>query len=410
MKIGVLAYHSACNFGANLQLLSTVGYLKRTGHTPVVLNYEAEDFVANYKKITPKDVYDAYADFRERYMPLSRHCDCAEDLAHVLEEEQIEAVIIGSDAVAQHHPLLERILFPTRNIFTIIHMTTDRYFPNPFWGTFADYLQKPVPMALLSASSQDSNYHLFLPSLRRQMYTRLRQFGYISARDEWTKEMYAAVSCGKLQVPVTPDPVFAFNPNCKDILPSKQEILQKYHLPDNYILLSFLNPQTVSIDWLTQFQTLANKQGIACIALPFPQGMKFQHPLQHEIPSPLLPLDWYALIKYSMGYIGHNMHPIVTSLHNVNPFFSFDNYGIRKWNSFYTNDSSSKINHILHIADMDDYRVSCLSRHFEAPIPEMVLDKILSFPYQKAQKFASYYYQQYELMMNNILNFFQSYA
>lgn len=78
MKIGVLAYHSACNFGANLQLLSTVGYLKRTGHTPIVLNYEADDFVAFYKRITAPEVYTAYADFRERYMPLSRHCDCAD--------------------------------------------------------------------------------------------------------------------------------------------------------------------------------------------------------------------------------------------------------------------------------------------------------------------------------------------
>ena len=86
MKIGILAYQSACNFGANLQLLSTVGYLKRTGHTPIVLNYEADDFVAFYKRITAPEVYTAYEDFRERYMPLSRHCDCAEDLAHVLED------------------------------------------------------------------------------------------------------------------------------------------------------------------------------------------------------------------------------------------------------------------------------------------------------------------------------------
>ena len=410
MKIGVLAYHSACNFGANLQLLSTVGYLKRTGHTPIVLNYEADDFVAFYKRITAPEVYTAYADFRERYMPLSRHCDCAEDLAHVLEDEQLEGVIIGSDAVAQHHPLLERILFPTRTIVSVIHMTQDRYFPNPFWGTFADYMRKPIPMALLSASSQDSNYHLFLPSVRRQMFARLKRFGYISARDEWTKEMYAAVSCGKLQVPVTPDPVFAFNPNCKDILPSKQEILQKYHLPENYILLSFLDSRTVSIEWLNQFQTLANKQGVACVALPFPQGMKFQHPLQLEIPSPLLPLDWYALIKYSMGYIGHNMHPIVSSLHNANPFFSFDNYGIKKLNGSYTNDYSSKIKHILRLADLDDYRVSCLSRMFVPPTPEVVLDKVLSFPREKNKHFAEQYYQQYENMMNQILKSFQSHA
>ena len=50
MNIGILAYHSACNYGANLQVLSTVGYLKRNGHNPIVINYETDDFSIN--KIT----------------------------------------------------------------------------------------------------------------------------------------------------------------------------------------------------------------------------------------------------------------------------------------------------------------------------------------------------------------------
>ena len=33
MKIGLLAYHSACNFGATLQLLSTYRYLLKAGYT-----------------------------------------------------------------------------------------------------------------------------------------------------------------------------------------------------------------------------------------------------------------------------------------------------------------------------------------------------------------------------------------
>lgn len=406
MKIGILAYHSACNFGANLQVLSSVGYLRRMGHTPVVLNYETTDFVAFYERITPSEVRLAYREFRNRYMPLSRHCETAEQLAQVIEDECVEAVIIGSDAVAQHHSLAERIQFPNRRIMTVTRMTQDRYFPNPFWGTFQDYLKWSVPMALLSASSQDSNYHLFLPSLRKQMYKRLQQFGYISVRDEWTRDMYAAVSDGKCQVPVTPDPVFAFNANCADIIPPKEEILTKYQLPERYILLSFLNSGTVSVEWLAQFQEQAEQVGIACVALPFPQGLKFKHPFSHEIPSPLLPLDWYALIKYSMGYVGHNMHPIVVSLHNANPFFSFDNYGIKKLNAVYTDDYSSKIKHILHLAELDEYRVSCLSRFFTPPASEYVLNKVLDFPQRKTKGFADGYYLQYEIMMKHILNSF----
>ena len=50
-KVGILAYHSACNYGANLQILSTIGYLKKKGYEPFVINYEAKDFVDFYKKV-----------------------------------------------------------------------------------------------------------------------------------------------------------------------------------------------------------------------------------------------------------------------------------------------------------------------------------------------------------------------
>ena len=128
--------------------------------------------------------------------------------------------------------------------------------------------------------------------------------------------------------------------------------------------------------------------------------------MEYEIPSPLLPLDWYALIKYSQGYIGHNMHPIVVSLHNANPFFAFDNYGMKRLNGFLSNDHSSKIKHILISAGLNDWRVSCLRRSFIAPAPEFVLNKLLNFDKDTALSFSKSYLQKYEVMMSNILNAF----
>lgn len=47
------------------------------------------------------------------------------------------------------------------------------------------------------------------------------------------------------------------------------------------------------------------------------------------ISIPLNPIDWYALIKYSKGYIGERMHPIVVSLHNSVPFIVLMNMELR---------------------------------------------------------------------------------
>lgn len=407
MKIGILTYHSACNFGANLQILSSVGYLRNRGFEPFVINYEAEDYVRFYQCNTPSDVYNAYEQFRKMYMPLSKHCSSAEDIAQVVEQENVEAIIIGSDAVAQHHSFLERCVFPTRKIVSVRSMTKDRLFPNPFWGTFVDHLRKPLPMALLSASSQDSNYRLFTPALKKQMWMCLQKFSFVSARDEWTQKMYKSISGGKLDVEVTPDPVFAFNNNCATLIPTKEEILNKFCLPEKYVLLSFLNSQTVSLRWLEEFQSLAEQQGISCVALPFPQGLKFQHCLRYEISSPLLPLDWYALIKYSQGYVGHNMHPIVVSLHNANPFFSFDNYGMRKLNGLWIDDSSSKIKHILTLSGLHENRVSCLRRSFSPPKPQFVFERLYCFDRRKAWNFSCEYLNLYERMMSNLINAFR---
>lgn len=48
MKIGLLAYHAARNFGAFLQLLSTVEYIKKQGDEPMVINWIPKDFSKDY--------------------------------------------------------------------------------------------------------------------------------------------------------------------------------------------------------------------------------------------------------------------------------------------------------------------------------------------------------------------------
>ena len=68
-------------------------------------------------------------------------------------------------------------------------------------------------------------------------------------------------------------------------------------------------------------------EGKECVAFPIDGAMAFSHPFKHSISIPLSPLDWYALIKYSAGYVGSNMHPIVSSLANGVPCYSLDNWG-----------------------------------------------------------------------------------
>lgn len=401
MKIGLLSYHAVCNFGATLQLLSTCGYLCKHGHTPIIINWVPKDLEESYKVHTPDVQYIRQQELRDQIWNETALCRTMEDVVNVITENGIEAVIIGSDAVCQHHTLLERIVFPCHKIIAIQKATSDRLFPNPFWALWNQLLEHPIPVAMMSASCQDSVYKYFSRGLCRRMATPINSFKYVSVRDEWTQEMFRHVTRNKITPPITPDPVFAFMPNTGELLPSFGELRQKFDLPDKYFLFSFHNGKTVSQKWLDEFQTIAKEEGILCVNLPFSEKESFGK-LEHSIHLPVTPLEWFAVIKYSSGYIGHNMHPIVVSLHCGVPFFSFDNYGLKHLNGILTTDKSSKIKHILAHAGLLSQRESCISRNYHPLSADAVFQKIKEFPLDLSLDFSNQYYIRYLQMMDEI--------
>lgn len=401
MKIGLLAYHAACNFGAFLQLLSTVEYIKKQGDEPIVINWIPKDFRKDYEKRSLSDVRSLYPCLREKYYPMTELCETEKQVAMVIENENIEAVIIGSDAVTQHHPLRERIHFPCRRIIYIAHPTSDRMFPNCFWGSFNKYLKKTIPLAVISGSSQDSKYYFIKGLTKFKMKKSILDFRYVSVRDDWTQKMIEYITDGDVIPEVTPDPVFAFNNNAPHLVPSKEDIIKKFNIPNDYIILSFKGAKSVSQDWINELQMLANAKGLACVKLPYADAPAFGN-IQYSVGDIVTPLEWYALIKHSKGYIGNNMHPIVTSITNGVPFFSFDNYGIPMIDGKETNGESSKIYHILKQADLLDNRIYTCCKDYSPIEPKEVLDKIINFDVLKEKTFAYRYYKQYEKMMIDV--------
>lgn len=408
MKIGLLAYHSACNFGATLQLLSTFCYLRNNGYDPIIINWIPKDLEEFYVRRTPEVQYNMQKELRSNLWKETELCRTSKDVAEQIEVNGIQAIIVGSDAVAQHHAFPENVVFPTKKIISVRKYTQDRTYPNPFWGEFENYLKKHVPIAFLSASSQDSIFKYYKKSLRHNMEKSLSRYSWVSVRDSWTQKMFSYITEGKINPPVTPDPVFAFNNNGGTIIPTKKTILDKFGLPKNYIVLSFENNRGITQEWIDKLVAEAKKLDIACVGMPFSVGPTFgKFPIM--IKFPLNPLEWYAIIKYSSGYVGNNMHPIVVSLHNANPFFSFDNYGQSQLKGLLSDDTSSKIKHILSIAGFSDYRVSCIHRYYKLPTPDFVLSKIKSFDREKARDFANRYYQSYLSNMQSIIDSFVNY-
>ncbi len=397
MIIGILTFFNNANFGANLQALSTYKYLLKKGHRPVFINYKSKKNIERWKSNLTQVQFKCHIDFVKESIPdQTEFCSSSDELLEIIKKYKIESIIVGSDAVLQHHPLISRIKRGKRKPFFVFHYYDEMLFPNLLWGCGYAHL---IPSAMMSVSSQNSEFKYFSPLVRKKMKNSVNKFKYISVRDQWTKDMLSSIT-GRM-FNITPDPVFAFNQNASEYIPCFNELVNKFNVPQNYVLVS-LRGQTLPIAVLDELKTIFSKKGLACIALTMPEGIMFEHHFDYEITPPLCPSHWYALIKYSKGYIGSNMHPIVVSLSNAVPCVSIDNWGRTDFFNRKIDDGSSKVEDIMKVFGVE-------SNHFMVSdgicklSAEQIVSCIERFPVTSVMEKSSQMYNLYVEMMSDVL-------
>lgn len=389
MRIGLLTYHWVPNFGAQLQTLSTYKFLERNGCNPIIINWVPTYTKAYYERCVDAKQREQHADFLRKYCSQTEEFSNIEEVSHVIKRNGITHLFIGSDSLFNISKPSYDFYKRRRTVPSIDHS-----YPNPFWG----YGFEDIPHVGLSISSQNARY-LDFKEERKIIGESLSKFKEITVRDVWTQSLVSYFTQGRIVPQVTPDPVFAFNANIP-LLQSKDEILKKFNLPEKYILFSFSIGRMHAKDkWLDSISEKFHKEGYRCIMLPKLDGGQILN-LDSAIPSPLSPLDWYYVIKYSSGYIGVLMHPIVVSLHNAVPFYSFDHYGTGP--HLFTKKTSSKIYDILERADL--LQCHYMTRnHLSFPSVDEVFRCIMDFPKEKCEKFAAIQQEMCLCNMNNLL-------
>ena len=374
MKIGILTYHWVPNYGANLQTLSTYNYYKNRGLNPIIINWIPEDTKSYYIRTAGVEQCNSHYHFMQSECEMTHEFSNVNHVDDIINEYGITHVVIGSDSVFN-------ISKPYYSLIRRKHVspTSDHIFPNLFWGR-----DMTVPHAALSVSCQNAEYSKFY-SVKNEIKDALQGFCYISSRDNWTRDMVEYFTDGETVPIISPDPVFAFNTNVKEGFVEKGELLRKYNLPEKYVLFTFNKGRMKAPEqWLSQIKKKFNDAGFCCVYLPKSTGGQVLN-LDKKIDFPISPLDWYYIIKYSSGYIGVLMHPIVVCLHNAVPFYSFDHYGTGP--ILFANKDSSKIYHILKKCDMLNNHFF-LKNHLLFPNPEEVFDKVANFSYNKASMFS----------------------
>lgn len=404
MRIGILTYHCVPNFGAQLQATSTVGYIQRMGHEAVVLHWYPKDLEDMYACRIPKEQIEAHKAYTRDVLPITDICRTEEELLRVIKQNNIDAIIVGSDALFKYMPLKLRKRFSKRKLRYVTRnvMSVECLNGNPFFGGFVARLEKKIPVVAFSVSSQNCPYFAMTKQEKVQMREAMGNFKTITVRDEWTKGMVEDI-LDITDVTITPDPVFSFNQNCYVQMPTKEEIFKKYQLRDNYLLFSFSN-KFIEESYIQQLAHAARNSGYLPVAFPMPEGL-YDAGIEPKVLLPLTPLDWYALIKYSAGYIGERMHPIVVCLHNAVPFFSFDEYGTSRNKLFGLQkeyiQSSSKTFRILERAGLSDWMHS-YKQTKTLPVTTEVIEKIELFDKDRCEKFSAFYQKEYDAGMQQL--------
>lgn len=388
MKIGILTYHNVPNFGAQLQAISMAGGLEKMGHEAIVLNYCPEDLEMMYSQRVRPAQMAVHNQVASRMMSLSKLCRTEEELVEEVKRLSLGGIIVGSDAVWKYIPKGKRFNMSVRRSASIIGdrqravilglkhfqkqvLSVEELEANPFWGAFAQ--KCGIPAVALSVSCQSTPFKAMGWSERKRMRALLKGFRSITVRDSWTAEMVQKVGKFK-EVGITPDPVFSFNDFCPLPLPERNALLKKYGLPDDYVLLSFRTSK-LKDSYVKQLAQKLSEMGHAPVALAMPEGLR-SYRLKHIIDLPLDPLEWYALIRYSAGYIGERMHPTVVCIHNGVPFYSFDEYGGKQM---------SKTSDLVNRCGLGGYIYSYKSKE-KLPTPETVAQALAEFDFRSCSE------------------------
>lgn len=388
-KIGILTYHWVANYGANLQMFSTYSYLLKKGLSPIVINYVPKSAIEFYKVFAGEKQMRCHFDFLNQHCETTREFSELSEFNQVLNDYKITHLIVGSDS-------LFNLIKPSAawKKSSKIRISDDHKFPNPFWCQNID-----IPHVALSVSSQNCKYKDFKEE-KNNISDSLSGFKIITVRDEWTQKMVEYFSDNRITPQITPDPVFGFNDNV-DSDSTPESIRRKFGLPDKYVLFTF-NKGRMSAPkkWMAKIKQELNALGYSCVYLPKSTGCQ-DLDLDYKISMPIDPIDWYNLIKFSNGYIGVLMHPIVICLHNAVPCYSFDHYGTGP--ILFSNQKSSKIYHIMQKANLLENHFY-LRNHLFFPNPETVLDRIVNFPVDEIKQFSKKQQEECRINFDLLIN------
>jgi hypothetical protein len=387
MKIGILTYHSPCNFGANLQAYASMKYFASLGHDTWVINYAIGPDSAADGQI------EAHNHFSQNVLRVTKKVT-KDDILDLVKEMGFDAIGIGADAV-----------WNKRDVDNL----------RVFFGDwlFKSDLKNKVKVFAISPAFMGQTYKDLPQNLRDDFKSAIEHFTFLDTRDQWTAHIINEDIAGyELVKTINPDPVFMI-----DEFIDVDWIHPRFVQSKKYCLISLSNKENNRVVflkqlWMNALRNILHRRGYQLIEIPIPNGRSGLS-FDYTVPYPIDPLQWYLWIKNAKFYIGLRFHAVVSCLSSGTPFLSLDSYGkidtkfhkIISYLGFHGKDhainKSSKIRNLLDGSGLEQCRINGTFIYMLSPM--RVLKNLERVDVEVIRKFRIKNMKLFEANMNQAL-------
>ena len=303
MRIGILTFHSAHNYGAVLQCYALQEYLTSLGHQVEVIDYRNPSVMNCYKCFNPEvlkrknpyrimqNLYHEIKFYRvkkQRSAVFTKFINTRLNLAptNTIQENPYDLIVVGSDQVWNYN-------------------LTNGFDPF-YWGDFT----RPTKTKLASyaASMQDS----WPDALDVTISRKLNNFDYISTRELSIANKLKAISPNK-QISQVLDPTILFSSNQWD------RIAEKPSINEPYLLLYQVNSSEKAV---AIAKHIAEERNLRLVYLSAES-----EGINSSICTSASPEVFVGLFKYAAFVVCSSFHGTVFSLLYQKSFYSVKGAG-----------------------------------------------------------------------------------
>lgn len=299
MKIGILTFHAAKNYGAFLQAYALKNVLiESTGNKVEIINYDmvkADDFYRRPVNVTKTNEsesskyvqkrFDMFEDAEKCFLSDAPRVisDNSEDFERLV-TKKYDLIIVGSDEIWKIDEL--------------------RGFPNPYWlpGTYGCKKYS-------YAASSRTDFSSLSNEVIEQIKNYLSDFEYIGVRDKVTKKFVERIS-GK-EAFLNCDPTFAYDFNINKEL-GRWIIRNKFRVSSDKKCIALM------LDNYQFFKEIVELYGGKFDFIPI-------HTYRYGASNSILsPFEFVQVIAGADGLICNHFHGTVFALKGNTPFLSFE--------------------------------------------------------------------------------------